>query len=830
MPEVPNRYDDPYWTQVAEQAGAKYALPSGLMAAIVTKGERSNNDQVSSAQAKTPFQIIPSTRDLFLKKYGVDAYLSPENAANVAALHIRESLDRGASVPRAVAEYNGGADPARWDKTVPSYVSRVLGGLADGVSRETASAQPKSTFQTVLESRPQATSQLSKIYDAYKSGKMSAQDAQEYEADIKAGTIMLPKGATLIGKETVSGNPLPAPILNAYKSGKMPAADMAELEKDVKAGMWTLPQGEKLTAKLSDQVPGHVEQPAYVEPGLAEKWVGAHEAGLSMASGMVAAPLAAVGGVVSNLVSGKFGTPEGVKVADDKFKAIQEALTYQPRTAGGKAVLADAGNVLDASKLAGIGPAEAMGMAGAVGTVKPAIAVATPNIVTAAKTVANPAGEVLAKAKAAGAAPTPGTMASGGSAAVDVATLRQLRADELPVPVKLTEGQKTRAFDAQRFERETAKDPALGEPIRQRFSEQNRQLTQNLDAFIDLTGAESPDVRSIGLSVDKAIRDRAARDKARIRVLYHDAEKAGEMESPVNIAPVADYLNKNRAGRTSAPILQTVADEIGVQGIGGGKLADGTVTTGPATLRQVEELRKSINKFVNDADPNDIRVAGELKALIDATTEGAGGKAYAAARRARALYGRDYENISLVKNIIGNKRGSADRAIALEDVLNRAVITPASSLDDVRNIRRLLQTAGDNGQQAWKELQGGTLKYIRDQAIKNVARNELGDPIVSAAQLDRTITALDRSGKLDFIFGKKGAEQLRTINEVAKDVLVAPPGSVNTSNTASVLLAAMDMAISGSAGLPVPVLSGLRMAVKGVKNAKTKARVTQALK
>ncbi len=111
-----------------------------------------------------------------------------------------------------------------------------------------------------------------------------------------------------------------------------------------------------------------------------------------------------------------------------------------------------------------------------------------------------------------------------------------------------------------------------------------------------------------------------------------------------------------------------------------------------------------------------------------------------------------------------------------------------------------------------------------------MARDELGNPVVSAAQLDKAITALDKSGKLEFIFGKKGAEQLRTINEVAKDVLVAPPGSVNTSNTASVLLAAMDMAISGSAGLPVPVLSGLRMAAKSVKNAKTRARVTQALK
>lgn len=79
------------------------------------------------------------------------------------------------------------------------------------------------------------------------------------------------------------------------------------------------------------------------------------------------------------------------------------------------------------------------------------------------------------------------------------------------------------------------------------------------------------------------------------------------------------------------------------------------------------------------------------------------------------------------------------------------------------------------------------------------------------------------------MFGKKGAEQIRTLNEVSKDVLTVPPGVVNTSNTGSVILAAMDMAISGTIGLPAPVLSGIRIVSKTVKDAKVKARVKAAL-
>ncbi len=218
-----------------------------------------------------------------------------------------------------------------------------------------------------------------------------------------------------------------------------------------------------------------------------------------------------------------------------------------------------------------------------------------------------------------------------------------------------------------------------------------------------------------------------------------------------------------------------------------------------------------------------------MKGLVDDATEGVGGEAYRKARGARARFAKDYENVSLVKNLIGQKRGSNDRAIALEDVVRRSVIEPSTSLDDVRQIRRLLQTEGSGGQQAWKELQGATLSYLKDEATKNVARDQLGNPIISPAQLDRALSKLDKNGKLDFVFGKKGAEMLRTVNDVAKDVLVAPPGAVNTSNTATVLAGLMDVALTGASGIPAPVMTSLRLATKSIKDAKTRARVRKAL-
>jgi hypothetical protein len=408
-----------------------------------------------------------------------------------------------------------------------------------------------------------------------------------------------------------------------------------------------------------------------------------------------------------------------------------------------------------------------------------------------------------------------------------MATLRQAKADELPVPIKLTEGQRTRQFEQQRFERETAKDPTLGDPIRQRFSEQNQQLQQNMDAFLDMTGAEAADLRSVGASVDAALRSRAARDKTKIRTLYKEAEKAGEMEAPVLLGNVVQHIVDNAPEAEVANVLKAVRAKalqlgVAVEDPSGGLLPQ------PVPLKTAELFRRSINNATN-AEPTNIRQAAIMKGLIDEQTDGMGGKLYKRAREARVRYARDYEDASLVKNLLGQKKGSADRAIAMEDVLNRTILAPSTSLDMMRQVRKLLQTEGENGKQAWRELQGGTLRHIKDEALKNVAPDQAGNRVLSPSQLDRVIMNLDKSGKLDFIFGKKGAEQLRTINDVAKDVLTAPAGSVNTSNTASVVLAALDMAISGSAGLPAPVLSSVHLLTKSIKNAKTRARVKRAL-
>jgi broad specificity phosphatase PhoE len=599
----------------------------------------------------------------------------------------------------------------------------------------------------------------------------------------------------------------------------------------------------KARQDVSNQIPDSIvpgTTPEYVEPSIGEKIVGAGEAALTIGTGATGGTVGMIGGTLKGLaeqiLSGQFGSQEAANLVEKSAMQGARALTYEPRTQSGQEQVQAVGEVLQ-----NVPPV--IPVIGPVGAVATGAKAAMPAVAATARRAAAPvvqatkrAGQAVAKATEpmremlpgqAVKKPTPGTGASGGSAGVDMATLRQAKADELPVPIKLTEGQKTRQFEQQRFERETAKLPEVGAPIRERFSTQNKQLQQNLEAFIDMTGAEAPDLRSIGLTVDKALRDRAARDKTRIRTLYKEAEKAGEMEAPVKLDSVVQHLVDNAPEAEVANVLKATRAKALQLGVAT-EAPDGTLVAQPVTLKTAELFRRSIGGATN-AEPTNIMQASQMRSLIDAQTEGLGGNMYKQARAARARFGSDYENIGLVKNLLGQKRGSNDRAIAMEDVLRRSVIDPSTSLDTVRQVRRLLQTEGPNGQQAWKELQGGTLKFMRDEATKGVGRDEIGNAVLSPAQLDRVITQLDKSGKLDFVFGKKGAEQLRTINDVAKDVLTSPAGAVNTSNTASVLAGMMDIAISGTAGVPAPIMTSFRLLTKGVKDAKTRAKVKKAL-
>jgi hypothetical protein len=567
-------------------------------------------------------------------------------------------------------------------------------------------------------------------------------------------------------------------------------------------------------ADSANLIPGSVIPetiPQAPEPSIVDQAIGTGEAGLALATGATGGAVGMIGGTLKGLaeqiLSGNFGTPEAARLVEQSASKGAEALTYAPRTQAGQEQTQAVGNVLQ--NIIPVAP-----LAGQVGMmaqgIRAAAPVATATLQRAAAPIQRAAQSgIQAVKQVTGAAPESQTFgASGGAAASDLAQMRIEAAMGLPFPVELTRGAATREAGQLAFEKEQIKSAEFGGPLRERAEANNRQILANADAFFDETGAKAPDISAVGRSVTGSLASGLAQAKAKTRAAYNAADKSAEAMEPVDMTPVIDHLNSRPQGLNSTKLLDD-ARKYAIR-LGVAEEVDGKVAPLPTNIKAAEALRREINSATG-FEPTDIRDATILKKLIDAQTESVAGPLYQKARELRSNQAARYENRAIIADLIQNRKGMSDPKVAIDQVFNRTVL--GGSPEELRFLKRVLQTSGDDGKQAWKEIQGATVNHIRDTATSGMNTDSAGRPLVSTAKLHQVINTLDKNGRLDVVFGKQGAEKMLLLNEVVKYVNTVPPGTlINTSGTAATLMAALAEAgaMGAMSGLPVPVVSGLR--------------------
>jgi hypothetical protein len=572
-----------------------------------------------------------------------------------------------------------------------------------------------------------------------------------------------------------------------------------------------------------------------------ETITGTGEAALTLATGAVGGTAGLLGGTVKGLagavMDGTFGTQAGVRQVEQAAGEGMAALTYQPRTESGQEQAAAVGEGMAAvlpataftAEMGAVGRAASAAGAAARDLGGTAAAASVTRIRAAAPAIADRVQRTLSRNP--DVAPTPGTRGSVGAAGTDMATLRRQVADD--VGVDLTVGQATRDQTQLRFEQETAKSEN-GARLRERYSDQNERLMKHFDNLVDRTGKETPDLASTGRSVDAGLKAGLEYDKGRVRVAYKEAEKSAEGAAPVILEEAIQFLNESAPDAAVSPLLGAArqrAIRLGAAIEG----PDGNLVPQPTTVKNAELLRRAIGN-ATDYEPTNIRNAALLKGAIDGATEPAIGPLYSSARRLRENLAKKYEDKGVVASLLNNKRGMADRKVAIADVFEHSILN--ASRESVSAVRRALTHGKEApveirelGQQAWRDLQGETANWIKEQAFANTATDQRGNVILSVPKLDKAIKRLDGDGRLDAVFGKQGAQHMRDLNDLAKVIYTTPPGAVNHSNTASVLLAALaEAGVTGSmTGLPVPVLTTMRLLAKQVKNRQLQKRIEQAL-
>ena len=402
-----------------------------------------------------------------------------------------------------------------------------------------------------------------------------------------------------------------------------------------------------------------------------------------------------------------------------------------------------------------------------------------------------------------------------GAAQVDNPTQRLQRAQELPIPIDLSKDQITRNPADVRFARETSKDPVLGQPLQEHYARQNDLIQKNLDYLTNETGAELTGVNPAELSkklVDTIVPVKNAK-KADINKAYTEARNNGEMNEPIDVTPLKTYVANNQAEAINAPVIKSLELKI-----------NNLVKEGKEIpLNDLEEVRKMVGNLSQDS-PTNAHYGKQINNLIDQLTEDKGGELYKKARKLNAQYMTEFEDTPIIKNITALKKGTTQRSVALEDLINKSVIN--APLQEVQKLFNTLENIGPNGQEMMNELKGHVAQRIKDQATKNVQLDINGKPYVSTPALNTIINDLDKSGKLDFLFGKKNAEHYRTLNQVTKDVQTVPKDTTNTSGTAAqigAMLAESGLQFAAT-GVPAPLLTLGKM---GYEKYKTSEKLNQ---
>ena len=598
------------------------------------------------------------------------------------------------------------------------------------------------------------------------------------------------------------------------------------------------------------QVPGAqviIPEPEQ-KPSVGEIAKGTAQAAATLATGATTGTLGMIGGTLKGLaeqiLSGKFGTQEAMQAVAESAGRGQQALTYQPTSPVAAQILEPVGQALApltaVAPMLGL-PAQA---ASAARQAAPAAAMTSQAATGAARRVAAPIQR--ARAELAAVMPEeqggrPGALGSVGSAGTEMVEQRLATAEGLPVPVRLTRGAATRTAEQLEFEKEQLKSPSLGAPLRARAEENNLQVLQNFDAFFDATGATVPNPARSGDPVVKALAQGYQNAKNATNVAYARARKSPEAQAPVDVAaPVVicsgdnqitgsllDYINGQTRGISANQMVdeaRQIALRVGIAQID----EAGNLVPGQATVGMMEQFRQEL--LPNVADPRSVRQATILKKLVDAQTEPVAGPLFQEARSLRAEQSRKFENRAVVARLLDSVRGMDDPRVPADQVFQRSVLN--ASPEEITFLRRVLTTLGDNGKQAFKELQGATVRHIEAEATKAGGMDSSGRPLVSTAKLHQVMRDLDSNGRLDVIFGKRTAQQMRDLDEVLRYVLTVPPGTLlNNAGTGGRIMAAIvESGVTGYAsGLPLPVISGLRLLRQQIDNRRIRAKIDAAL-
>jgi hypothetical protein len=546
-------------------------------------------------------------------------------------------------------------------------------------------------------------------------------------------------------------------------------------------------------------------------------WAG--EAGLQAVTGL--------GGTIAGGLHGLYdiATGKSSEQAAADVQSTQQALTYQPRTAGGQVL----------SKVAGLpgqlisGASDYLGGKAAEGATALG---ATPETAGAIGAGVNVAGQALPAAMGYRAGKAPAATAQAGAIgetealqqateraqnyaatrlgvdwgslpkifqdrltniAKDATNLdklpveaikREAQLQSLRVPVSTTRGKLTRnPAEARREALATATE--AGKRILDIDEQTNRDLRANIEGLrnavggVGRTAATARTAEDVGTAVQGAINAKKAVSEANYRALYKEAE---------NVNPTATV--------TAKPVLDLLEGSPEIQNLGfvdSWMKKAGINRSDPASIRElnIKELQDLRTKATGIARSGGTEsyYAGQVIKAIDDTMEAVpkSAKAWKDAQSAFKQHKIEFEDQAALERL--GMKSRTDPRTALEDTWNKSI--KSSTVAQIRQLKRSLLGGGTEetrlqGKNALRELKRETVNQYLNAVTKGVATNEAGETVLTAAKMNQALDTIGGEARVKEILGERGLRELKQIIEAAKitktDASIRSAGSTTMQN------------------------------------------------
>lgn len=560
----------------------------------------------------------------------------------------------------------------------------------------------------------------------------------------------------------------------------------------------------------------------------------------TVASSMVGEGIAGLAGLYRGAMS--FLDPRKKETAADAVRSTKEALTWTPRTEGGKATLASLASMLEpvgravqkAETTLGDKGAEIAGpIGGAIGTTLPTAAL---------EALGLGAGRAVKMARGANDVPLVNeTGIPGPEISVSLKNTGATIADLPPGAVDVLKNTTTatrpeEALRAARFE--AAGVTPMRSNLTQRFSDQSREQrllqtnapesegvrdavlrqSQDFEASTRAQAAAAGVPAEAGDAVKEALTARKKAMTKEKRRLYQQYAETSDDVANVPIAPDeirASLLNDAElddlaitAGKEPIERLDQLLVKYGIdtdpakvrqweRGNTRGK--PNTVT--PLTVGSFERFRKALNALVRADNTGAVSVAanpiiraldGEIDLVYKSLQEaGVDASKIQAVRDARAMHGQikvEFDEKGLTGKLTTFKKNSTLPTIEASKAASQVLTAAPEEFDRV--VSSLLKS-GDSGARALGNLQGKVMLDALEATLKAPTRKVGDKQVMAASQFDKYLKEKVGDDKLKSLFAgnPEAKRSLDNLREVAK--LMTPPSATVPKGSAPVLLDAL---------------------------------------